>query len=62
VSPPKKAPGGMPRVLYVRCDDTLLSLVERGRVQIERDAGIAVGQADAVRFLLAEALAERGIK
>jgi len=59
---PRKAPGGLTRVLFVRCDQVLLARIERARVQIERDAGLTAGQADAARMLLDEALRERGIE
>ncbi len=36
--------------------------IERARLQIERDAGVTVGQSDAARLLLDEALRERGIE
>ncbi len=58
----RKAPGGLTRVLFVRCDQALLDRLERARSQIERDAGLTAYQADAVRLLLDEALRERGIE
>ncbi len=58
----RKAPGGLTRVLFVRCDQALLDRIERARLQIERDAGFAAGQSDATRLLLDEALRERGIE
>lgn len=57
----RKAPGGMPRVLFTRCDDVLVDRVERARLQMVRDTGVEISTADAVRVLLAEALDERGI-
>lgn len=56
-----KAPGGMPRVLFVRCDQRLHDRVERARLQMVRDTGVEVSAADAVRVLLAEAMQERGV-
>lgn len=58
----RKAPGGLTRVLFVRCDQALLDRLERARSQIERDARLTAYQADAVRLLLDEALRERGIE
>jgi hypothetical protein len=58
----RKAPGGLTRVLFVRCDQALLDRIERARLQIERDAGFTAGQSDAARLLLDEALRERGIE
>jgi hypothetical protein len=57
----RKAPGGMPRVLFTRCDEVLVDRVERARQQIIRDTGVEVSTSDAVRVLLGEALAERGV-
>jgi len=59
---PRKASGGLTRVLFVRCDQVLLDRLERARVQIERDSGLTAGEADAARMLLDEALRERGIE
>jgi hypothetical protein len=56
-----KAPGGMPKVLYVRCDEATQDRLERARLQLVRDTGVNVSTADAVRVLLDEAMTERGV-
>jgi hypothetical protein len=57
----EKAPGGMKRVLFVRCDEVLTARIEAARVQMSRDSGVELSTADAVRVLADEAMQERGV-
>jgi hypothetical protein len=58
----EKAPGGMKRVLFVRCDEAeLTARIEAARVQMSRDSGVESSRADAVRVLADEAMQERGV-
>jgi hypothetical protein len=57
----EKAPGGMNRVLFVRCDEVLTARIEAARVQMSRDSGVELSTADAVRVLADEAMQERGV-
>jgi hypothetical protein len=49
---PRKAPGGLGRVLYVRVDDPLLEALDRRQQELTRETGVTWSRADVVRQIL----------
>ena len=53
---PRKAPGGLDRVLFVRASEDLLAKLERAREARSKTAGVVISIADITRALLEDAL------
>lgn len=51
-----KAPGGLPRVLYLRVDQPLLDKIEELRAARSKQIGSVLSTADFVRWLLTHKL------
>lgn len=52
--PPRKAPGGLDRVLYVRATPELLAGLDRLAAEWARKTGLAVSRSDVARKILSD--------
>jgi len=55
VAAPRKSPGGLTKVLFVRVDSELREKIERLRRSKSEALGVTLSQADVVRMLIREA-------
>jgi hypothetical protein len=57
---PRKAPGGLTKVLFLRVDRALHNRIEQERARKSELLGVTLSQADLVRMLLVEGLDRAG--